>query len=98
MHAGQCTRLMLAQGLMGSESLGRIPFLILANKVDIKFAASEDQLKYALAVDLTGKVELKIPKAHRAVQETKDLHGQRAIELFPCSVVKRFGYAQGMST
>jgi len=70
------------EGLLSAESLAHVPFLILGNKIDLPHAASEDELRYALAIDTTGK-------------NGGDTRGIRPIEIFPCSVVKKFGYGKG---
>ena len=46
----------ILQALLSAESLASVPFLILGNKIDLPHAASEDELRYALAIDTTGKV------------------------------------------
>eukprot|EP00484_Ammonia_sp_Unknown_P000233 CAMPEP_0197023130 /NCGR_PEP_ID=MMETSP1384-20130603/3920_1 /TAXON_ID=29189 /ORGANISM="Ammonia sp." /LENGTH=191 /DNA_ID=CAMNT_0042451305 /DNA_START=112 /DNA_END=687 /DNA_ORIENTATION=- len=69
--------------LLSSNELLDVPFLILGNKIDKKTAVSEPQLRQALNLTkTTGK------KA--AAQQ-----GQRPIELFMCSVIKRAGFADG---
>lgn len=70
------------EALLSSEQLANCPFLILGNKIDLPHAASEDELRYALAIDTTGT-------------SGGDTRGIRPIEIFPCSVVKKFGYGKG---
>ncbi|MES1917984.1 hypothetical protein MHBO_000019 [Bonamia ostreae] len=72
------------QRILTLESLNNVPVCILGNKVDNPYAASEETLKDVLDLRmcLTGK---NAPK-------TKDI---RPVELFMCSVVKRFGYDKG---
>ena len=71
-------------GLLTSEELQDVPFLILGNKIDMPSAASEDELKYELGLlDTYGK------------DKGPDGSGTRPIELYMCSVVRRMGYADG---
>jgi GTP-binding protein SAR1 len=70
--------------LLMDEGLTTCPFLILGNKIDRKGAVSEMQLQQQLGLQqLTGKNKTSVPE------------GQKPIEIFMCSVVKRAGYADG---
>mmetsp|Transcript_27477 Transcript_27477/g.64116 ORF Transcript_27477/g.64116 Transcript_27477/m.64116 type:complete len:195 (+) Transcript_27477:108-692(+) len=70
--------------LLAEPSLGRVPFAVLGNKIDIPVAASEDELRHALELHhhMTGKAAV------------KDDNGPRPVELFMCSVVRRMGYSE----
>ena len=71
------------QGLLSMEELQQVPFLILGNKVDMGTAAGEPELRDALGLThmTTGKQNF-----------SKDI---RPVEIYMCSVVKKFGYAEG---
>mmetsp|Transcript_29760 Transcript_29760/g.47954 ORF Transcript_29760/g.47954 Transcript_29760/m.47954 type:complete len:194 (-) Transcript_29760:198-779(-) len=74
------------QGLLEEQSLANVPFVVLGNKIDIPTAASEDELRNALGL-------------YQHMTYGKDAKngakGQRPIEIFMVSVVKRMGYAEG---
>ena len=65
------------------EELKTTPFLILGNKVDKRTAVSEDEFRRGMSVmNTTGK-------------NTIALSGVRPIEVYMCSVVKKWGYSDG---
>ncbi|KAI6698920.1 hypothetical protein NL676_019039 [Syzygium grande] len=72
--------------LLTDESLSKVPFLVLGNKIDIPYAASEDELRYYMGLTsfTTGKGNV-------------DLTGTniRPLEVFMCSIVRKMGYGEG---
>jgi len=82
MRFPECKEQLLS--LLDDEALTDVPFLILGNKIDIASAASEEELRMSLGIHhTTGKDKTSVPA------------GDRAIELFMCSVVKTSGYSEG---
>lgn len=73
-------------GLLSDESLTNVPFLILGNKIDIPYAASEDELRYHLGLTgvTTGKGNINLAGTN-----------VRPIEVFMCSIVRKMGYGEG---
>ena len=66
-----------------SADLEGVPFLVLGNKVDLPYAASEPELRDALGLfDTTG-------------YGGKKCDAVRPVEVFMCSVLRRMGYADG---
>jgi len=69
--------------LLVQDELSEVPFLILGNKVDIPTAASESELRNHLNLNnTTGKSSVA-------------LDGQRAVEVFMCSIVEKTGFPEG---
>jgi len=73
--------------LLSDDSLTTVPFLILGNKIDIPYAASEDELRYYLGLSnyTTGKGKVNLSDSN-----------VRAIEVFMCSIVRKMGYGEGI--
>jgi GTP-binding protein SAR1 len=72
--------------LLADDSLTKVPFLILGNKIDIPYAASEEELRYYLGLSnfTTGKGNVNL-----------DNSNVRPLEIFMCSVVRKMGYGEG---
>lgn len=72
--------------LLSDGSLAGVPFLILGNKIDIPYAASQDELQYHLGLTgvTTGKGKIKLVDS-----------GVRPLEIFMCSIVRKMGYGEG---
>lgn len=71
--------------LLVQDELSEVPFLILGNKVDIPTAASESELRNHLNLNnTTGK-------------NSVALDGQRAVEVFMCSIVEKTGFPEGFN-
>jgi len=71
--------------LLTDEQLKKVPIAVLGNKVDQKTAVSEAKLKQHLGLE-----NLTSGKKNTKLQE-----GVQPVEVFMCSVVKRWGYADG---
>lgn len=71
-------------GLLKSDDLADVPFLVLGNKIDMGKAASEDELRIQLGLYQTTTGKGKVA-----------LNGIRPMEIFMCSVVRRSGYGEG---
>lgn len=72
--------------LLSEDSVATVPFLILGNKIDIAYAASEDELRYHLGLTnfTTGKGKVNLSD-----------HNARPIEVFMCSIARKMGYGEG---
>ncbi|KAL5982548.1 hypothetical protein ACLOJK_016621 [Asimina triloba] len=72
--------------LLSDEALINVPLLILGNKIDITFAASEDELRYHLGISnfTTGKGKVNLIDSN-----------VQLLELFMCSIVHKMGYGDG---
>ncbi|KAG6433630.1 hypothetical protein SASPL_105245 [Salvia splendens] len=70
--------------LLSDEMLAKAPFLVLGNKIDLAYAASEDELRYRIGLYTTGKGRVSF-----------DDSNIRPLEVFMCSVVRRMGYGDG---
>ena len=73
--------------LLSDEALATVPFLVLGNKIDIPYAASEEELRYHLGLDgvTTGKGKVNL----------EDSNVRRPLEVFMCSIVRKMGYGDG---
>lgn len=69
--------------LLTQNELEDVPFLILGNKIDIPGAANEGELRNVLNLNNT------------TGQNSVALEGQRAIEVFMCSIVEKTGFPEG---
>ncbi|XP_028107498.1 GTP-binding protein SAR1A-like [Camellia sinensis] len=72
--------------LLSDDSLANVPFLILGNKIDIPYAASEDESRYYLG--LTG---VTIGKGNVDLADSNVCR----IEVFMCSIARKMGYGDG---
>ncbi|KAJ0091765.1 hypothetical protein Patl1_24921 [Pistacia atlantica] len=72
--------------LLSDEALANVPFLILGNKIDIPYAASEDELRFHLGLTnfTTGKGKVNLTESN-----------VRPLEVFMCSIVRKMGYGDG---
>ena len=72
--------------LLSDEALANVPFLILGNKIDIPYAASEDELRFHLGLTnfTTGKGKVNLADSN-----------VRPLEVFMCSIVRKMGYGDG---
>jgi len=72
--------------LLADDSLANVPFLVLGNKIDIPYAASEEELRYYLGLSnfTTGKGNVNLSDSN-----------VRPLEIFMCSVVRKMGYGEG---
>ncbi|CAL9037946.1 unnamed protein product, partial [Musa banksii] len=72
--------------LLSDDSLANVPFLVLGNKIDIPYAASEDELRYHLGLSnfTTGKGKVDLADTN-----------VRPLEVFMCSIVRKMGYGEG---
>ncbi|KAK3415425.1 hypothetical protein EUGRSUZ_H01051 [Eucalyptus grandis] len=63
--------------LLSDEALANVPFLVLGNKIDIPYAASEDELRYHLGLTnfTTGKGKVNLADSN-----------VRPLEVFMCSI------------
>ncbi|KAL5983576.1 GTP-binding protein SAR1a [Asimina triloba] len=72
--------------LLSDDALANVPFLILGNKIDIPYAASEEELRYHLGLTnfTTGKGKVNLTDSN-----------VRPLEVFMCSIVRKMGYGEG---
>ncbi|KAB5529163.1 hypothetical protein DKX38_019244 [Salix brachista] len=72
--------------LLSDEALANVPFLVLGNKIDIPYAASEEELRHYLGLVnfTTGKGKVNLGDSN-----------VRPLEVFMCSIVRKMGYGEG---
>ncbi|EEQ98538.1 small GTP-binding protein sar1, putative [Perkinsus marinus ATCC 50983] len=78
--------------LMESPELQNVPIVVLGNKIDVRTAASEEELRQSLG--LYGHTTFGKDINKQMVKNARE-SGIRPVEVFMCSVVKRMGYAEG---
>lgn len=72
------------ENLLSYEELQNTPFVILGNKIDIRNAVGEEELRAVLGLENYPR----FPTGSRVPE------GTRPIELFMCSVTKKIGYGE----
>mmetsp|Transcript_15028 Transcript_15028/g.12777 ORF Transcript_15028/g.12777 Transcript_15028/m.12777 type:complete len:87 (+) Transcript_15028:84-344(+) len=77
---------------MESPELQNVPIVVLGNKIDVRTAASEEELRQALGLYSHTTFGKDVNK--QMVKNAQEA-GIRPVEVFMCSVVKRMGYAEG---
>ena len=70
-------------GLLGIPELDNVPVMVLLNKIDIATAASEAEMRAVLDLPWTQG------------GASSSSAGERPIEMFPCSILKKMGYKEG---
>jgi GTP-binding protein SAR1 len=70
--------------LLNIDGLEKVPFLVLGNKIDDEKCLSEQSLRHVLGLNFT------TGKENDRIEDNI-----RPIELFMCSVIKRYGYLEG---
>ncbi|XP_072984306.1 small COPII coat GTPase SAR1A-like [Typha latifolia] len=72
--------------LLADDSLANVPFLLLGNKIDMPYAASEEELRYYLGLGnfTTGKGTVNLMDSN-----------VRPLEVFMCSIRCKMGYGDG---
>jgi len=73
--------------LLNQEALANVPFIVLGNKIDIPTACSEDELRNSL-----GLYQQMTFGRDKPANWSKG-SGQRPIEVFMVSIMKRMGYS-----
>jgi GTP-binding protein SAR1 len=73
--------------LMADEAIADAPILILGNKIDMAMACNEDQCRGFFGIQTTGKGKVPL----------ENLNGNRPVEIFMCSVLKKQGYGEAFT-
>ncbi|KAK3194250.1 hypothetical protein Dsin_025560 [Dipteronia sinensis] len=77
--------------LLSDKALADVPFLVLGNKIDIPYAASEDELRYHLGLTnfTTGKGKVNLTDSNgKSKVPMPDLFGSIAVKAFEVSAPK----------
>ena len=72
--------------LLNNEDIGRIPVLVLGNKIDKSGAVNEDEFRLKLGL---------ATESSFGVQKLDNIAG-KSVEVFMCSVFKRIGFKEGL--
>jgi GTP-binding protein SAR1 len=72
--------------IINTEEIGKIPILILGNKIDKKGAVSEDELRNAFGLN---------KQTTFGSQKVDNING-KPVEVYMCAVVKKTGFADGL--